>query len=225
MHRVTGRRTIHDARRIVALRQLTMLAVIACLGLAATPLAGQEVLSQGSVQRSQPTSASPIDPVSLPRTPIRRANEAAERHADEAGAGSLWGTIITLALILGGLYLVLRLFKRLSPATSAASQRAGLIDVIATRRLDAQSVVHLVRIGPRVLAVGASPAGLSTLGTFDDPAEMDALLGTSERSDARGSLFPGSRPIRGVGTPSAQPRAEASAVSAPLSHAGPRRSA
>jgi flagellar biogenesis protein FliO len=217
MHRVTGRRTIHDASRIAVL-----LTVIGCLIFPADPLAAQQVADQrpghGPTAVSSRQAASPSDPLSTLRTPIRRHDEpAANPSGDERGAGSLWGTFITLGLILGGLYLVLRVFKRWSPSASAASQRPSLIEVIATRRLDAQSVVHLVRIGPRVLAVGASPTGLNTLGAFDDPVQIEQMLGTANQSLAAGALFDGLRPVRNGGTLASQPRHETAAVPAHLS--------
>jgi flagellar biogenesis protein FliO len=155
---------------------------------------------------------------SVDRTPIRRGNDPTSNPADERDTGSLWGTFITLGLILGGLYVVLRVLKRFSPTASAGLQRAGLIDVMATRRIDTQSAVHLVRIGPRILAVGASPAGLTTLGAFDDPAEIDQMLGAANRPTATAPLFNGSRPLRSSGSPASLPRQQTTAVPAPVPH-------
>ena len=217
---MTGRRKKYDAQRLGA-PHYWLLTIIGCLIFAADPLGAQENARQKPVHSPAAVSSqyatSPSDPFSPLRTPIRRNNEQAANPGNEQSAGSLWGTLITLGLILGGLYLVLRVLKRLSPTASAAAQRSGLIDVVATRRIDTQSVVHLVRIGPRVLAIGASPAGLTTLGAFDDPAEIEQMLGTDKQPGAAGALFNGSRPMRSGSALAPQPRHETAAVPAPLS--------
>jgi hypothetical protein len=50
------------------------------------------------------------------------------------------------------------------------------IDVLASRRLDGQSTLHLVRIGRRVLAIGSAAGSLHTLAVLDDPEEIAGLM-------------------------------------------------
>lgn len=199
-----------ESRRIMQRAYRRLPAIVACIGFAST-LAAQERLIQRTEPRSIAVStanaSSPIEASPASRTPIRRDNPGGAEAAEQPGSGSLWGSFVTLGLILGGLYVALRLLRRFSPA-SAASPRAGLIEVIATRRLDAQSAVHVVRIGPRVLAVGASPSGLTTLSTFEDPAEIDRWPADGVRAPTIAPLFNGSRAVRRAGPVPAESRPE-----------------
>lgn len=116
------------------------------------------------------------------RTPIRRGVDHDAPHAARGTAGSLISSFANLGLILAGLYLVLAWLRRRQSARAATSTAA--IDVLASRRLDPQGTLHLVRIGQRVLAVGSSPAGLQTLAAFDDPQEIATLIAASDCSTA-----------------------------------------
>lgn len=116
-------------------------------------------------------------------TPIRRGD--AERHAapSRRGTPSPWATLLTLTVVLAGLYGVLHVLRRIKSGGSGSE--CDPIQVIGSRRLDAQATVHLVRIGGRVLAIGSSTAGLSTLDVVSDPDEiaLRVHLGAPDHSE------------------------------------------
>lgn len=136
------------------------------------------------------------------RTPIRRqtADSAPEGGAARGRIGSPWTTLITLAAVLIGAALAARLLRRVVTGQSSGTSDSAL-DVLASRRLDAQSSIHLVRIGRRVVAVGSSPAGVHPLTEIDDPEEVALLLADDAAPSSRGgqgskTVFVGARPIR-----------------------------
>jgi hypothetical protein len=103
--------------------------------------------------------------------------------------------------VLIGVVVATRLLRRWARVTGegASSHR---FDVLAGRRLDAQSSVHLVRIGRRIVAVASSPAGVQPLTVIDDPLEIEELLSgraaarTGVAGDTVPALFSGTRVIR-----------------------------
>ncbi|MBL8849780.1 MAG: flagellar biosynthetic protein FliO [Planctomycetaceae bacterium] len=137
----------------------------------------------------EPASAEPAPLIEMPaaepvpgtadltQTPIRR-NES-EASAGRARPGSMTGTLAVLGLVLGGAYVVLSLVRRRQTVQPASSD---VIDVLASRRLDGQSTLHLVRIGSRVLAIGSAASSLRTLAVLDDPEEIAGLMASRDTS-------------------------------------------
>jgi flagellar biogenesis protein FliO len=138
------------------------------------------------------------------KTPIRRdgAGLAPDRGggANKRRISSPWTTLLTLAAVLIGAALAARVLRRV-----ASGQESGLpdaaLEVLVTRKLDAQASIHLVRVGRRVIAVGSSPAGVCPLTEIDDPHEVAALLAENGPQTARGGnesakLFGGTPLVR-----------------------------
>ena len=142
-----------------------------------------------------PTTA---QPAAASRTPIRRSDDEAAAEGARTRSGSLPGTLIMLGAILAGLYVALKLLKKMSPGAVRGAE-GELVTILGTRRIDAQSQIHVVRIGNRVLAIGASPAGLTTLSTFADAADVAGFLDDQHAAPAsapaRRPLFNGARPV------------------------------
>jgi hypothetical protein len=103
--------------------------------------------------------------------------------------------------VLASAYFVLLWLKRRQFGQQASPPAA--IDVLASRRLDGHSTLHLVRIGRRVLAIGSSPTSLRTLAVVEDPEEIALLVepcrGETPAGGSRGwSPFRTRRVPRGV---------------------------
>jgi flagellar biogenesis protein FliO len=207
---VPGRRITDDCRcshrERTGILSILWTSVIGVCAMAASAAVAQtpdwsRPASQPASSATQPerTAAFPpsAQPAAASRTPIRRGDAAAASD-ERAPSGSLPGTLITLAAILAGLYVALRLLKRMSPGAGRAPE-GDLVKILGTRRIDAQSQIHVVRIGNRVLAIGASPAGLTTLSTFADAADVAVFLDEQRAAPAtappRRPLFNGSRPV------------------------------
>jgi hypothetical protein len=86
-----------------------------------------------------------------------------------------------------------RLWKKHGPL-SRAGLPAEAVEVLGRRMLDPRQSIYLVRLGSRILVLGATPSGLSTLSEVTDPLEVDLLAGScrppvEERPrDLRGSF-------------------------------------
>jgi flagellar biogenesis protein FliO len=130
-------------------------------------------------------------------TPIRRATDPHADPGDRARKSSLTSSLALLGLVLGGAYITLNMLRRRQNDRSAQTQA---IDLLASRRLDGQSTLHLVRIGRRVLAVGSSSGGTRTLAVIDDPEEIAQLISASSES-GMGHAPAGWRPFQRRNSP------------------------
>ena len=117
--------------------------------------------------------------------PPRAITPRAGGEADAAGpdvvrgraGGSWWGSLASLAAVLGMIVLGARLWKKHGPLARAGLP-AEALEVLGRRVLDPRQSIYLVRLGSRILVLGATPAGLSTLSEITDPAEVDVLAGS-----------------------------------------------
>ncbi len=160
-----------------------------CLALMAGMLA--PVLSARPVRadRAPPTTAiatpSP-DPEPPGRLPFRPRDASARRAEVSGGAGGWWlGTAgIALALALfGGISLASR---RYGP-----QREGGPLRVVGRTSLSPKQTVYLLRVGDRVLIVGAGPGGPpSLLGELTDPAELRRFAPRNGVPPARESTEP-----------------------------------
>lgn len=121
-------------------------------------------------------------PAHVRRPPARaitpRAGEADAAAPDAVrGAGkSWWGSLASLAAVLGMIVLGARLWKKHGPPGRTILP-AEALEVLGRRVLDPRQSIYLVRLGSRILVLGATPAGLSTLSEITDPVEVDLLAG------------------------------------------------
>ncbi len=69
--------------------------------------------------------------------------------------------LINLGIVLGLAYLSLWAYRRVTGGAGAVRQRT--LQVLESQRLSPRQAVHLIRVGERVLLVGATDGGLSTL--------------------------------------------------------------
>jgi flagellar biosynthetic protein FliO len=87
--------------------------------------------------------------------------------AGPAGSGEIGAAdlairlLINLGIVLGLAYLSLWAYRRVTGGVGAVRQRA--LQVLESQRLSPRQAVHLIRVGERVLLVGATDGGLSTL--------------------------------------------------------------
>ena len=118
------------------------------------------------------------------RLPARAITPRAGGEADAAGpdavrgraGGSWWGSLASLAAVLGMIVLGARLWKKHGPLARPGLP-AEALQVLGRRVLDPRQSIYLVRLGSRILVLGATPAGLATLSEITDPVEVDMLAG------------------------------------------------
>lgn len=133
--------------------------------------------------------APPRDPAVAPaalgsnptRTAIPPRGSSARGDAKSSAAPGWWlgpaGVAGALAVVVG-LSLASRRFNLSLPLGAGGSGRdAGLMQVVGHARLGPKQSVYLLRVGRRVLILGAGPGGSpAALGEVTDPAELERLL-------------------------------------------------
>jgi flagellar biogenesis protein FliO len=154
-----------------------------------------------AVSRAKPLS---------PRSPTPRS---AASPRDTSTSGAWWTTLSGLAIVLaivGGLAWLAR--KHLPQVVRGLPPT--VFEVLGRKTIEPRAVVHLVRCGNRILLLGCTPAGLTTLTQFDDPVDVDHLAGMCRaESDSQTSflnLF-----HRATSLPAPDPDSEPSATPAP----------
>ncbi|MEZ6046910.1 MAG: flagellar biosynthetic protein FliO [Planctomycetaceae bacterium] len=118
-----------------------------------------------------------------------RKNEATS-NSDSPNKLSLISPGKMLTAVTFVIFLILvtaKYWKRHIPGASIPIPTESLT-VLGERKLNKQHSICLVRLGSRVLVLGASPDGLRTLTEITDPVEIDFLSGMA-RSNQPDSVF------------------------------------
>ncbi|HET6425017.1 MAG TPA: flagellar biosynthetic protein FliO [Planctomycetaceae bacterium] len=95
---------------------------------------------------------------------------------------SVWGSLIGLAVVAGGLLIASRWLRVHGPAGLRGLPNEA-VEALGQRVLSRGVAVHLVRCGSRMLVLGVGPDGVRTLSEITDPVEVDLLAGACRRRD------------------------------------------
>lgn len=102
-----------------------------------------------------------------------------------------WGGFaVVVALLGGGAWWAVRLRRQQAGGGASGGQAAGALRSMGSLALAPGQTVHLVAVGPDVLAVGHNAAGLTTLGRW--PA--DAFDAAAPPASGDGALLPSAAP-------------------------------
>jgi flagellar biogenesis protein FliO len=103
---------------------------------------------------------------------------------------SVWGSLIGLAVVVGGMLIVSRWLRVHGPPSLRGLPNEA-VEALGQRVLSRGVAVHLVRCGSRMLVLGVGPDGVRTLSEITDPVEVDLLTGACRRRDeaATGQSF------------------------------------
>lgn len=112
---------------------------------------------------------------------------AAKSSSKARGTGSVWGTLGALTVVLTLILVGARTWKKHGGALPGGIPSEAL-EVLGRRAIDQKQVLHLVRLGSRILVLGSSPGGIRTLAEIDDPVEVDLLTGLCQRDESAGSF-------------------------------------
>jgi len=114
------------------------------------------------------------------RTITRRANSSstAERRSGSKATSTttFWKTTGSLALIVVLILAAGRILKKRDGAFGHALPTEA-VELLGRRSIDGRQVIHLVRLGSRILVLGSSSEGLRSLAEITDPVEIDYLAG------------------------------------------------
>jgi flagellar protein FliO/FliZ len=164
---MTGRQTIGSLLRTCG---LTLLA-----GLLLTGLAWSADTSSRTSQLLPPRTSErkPTDPKTTAAAPKTRSTTA-------NWWTSLGGLVAVLALVL----LSAKLLRKSLPAAQKGLP-PEVIRVLGRKPLDYRHTIHLVRCGSKLLVLGSSQEGLTTLSEITDPVEIDYLAGMCESRESQ----------------------------------------
>jgi len=139
--------------------------------------------------------------------PLRPRSGAASENADGSNAGKSGGSsagAVLAALVVGLLFVLglAKLFLKRSPYAISGLPREA-INVLGRRVVDPRNSVYIVKVGSRMIVLGSSPGGLTSLADITDPIEVASLANIcaaaqQSRPDAArwlSKLWPGSKTV------------------------------
>jgi flagellar biogenesis protein FliO len=91
-------------------------------------------------------------------------------------AGSWWGSLASLTAVVVMILLGAKLWKKHGPLAGAGLPTEA-VEVLGRRVIDPRQSLYLVRLGSRILVLGSTPAGLTTLAEITERVEVDLLAG------------------------------------------------
>ncbi len=118
---------------------------------------------------------SELETVRRDKTPLPAADfpDATDPNPS-AGGRSGFGSSVAWALgILAAGWLARQFLKSGGPLSMGAP---SAIELLSRQSIGPQQQLALVRLGRRILLVGTTPTGMSTLATVDDPEEVHAIV-------------------------------------------------
>lgn len=125
------------------------------------------------------------DPQPLPPRTQAHSTRAAERgtadRRSRTGSTGWTSTAIALVVVLG-LVIVTAKIARRGTSQAQVTLPVEVFQILGRKMLDYRSTIHLVRCGSRLLVVGISQSGMTTLAEINDPVEVDYLAGLCKSS-------------------------------------------
>lgn len=140
-----------------------------------------------TISRPDAGSTDSTQPISRTARPITPAKSSKK---NQRGSSSILRTIGALLFIVTLIFVGAKLLKKHTPRLSGGIPREAL-EVLGKRTIDQKQVVHLLRLGSRILVVGGSQQGLQTLAEITDPVEVDYLAGMCQRDETESRFTQG----------------------------------
>ena len=122
------------------------------------------------------------DDSNIENQPIRESSDG-NSHTRSPG-GELATILIALAVVIAGIYLLLRVLRRFFPSLAPASVTTAAVKPLARFHLAPRQTLHLVRCGSRLLLLGATSASINHIATIDDDAEIERILQAVNRGES-----------------------------------------
>lgn len=162
---------------------LAVLFVWACLGLSAQENAGEADAGQ---QVTPPAVVEEQIPVNLDEAAPEGENAVAATGA--LGPGLYIRVISILLLIILMIYVTIRFLRRLALPNAGGENSA--LQVLASKNLHADRMLHLVEVGGEVYFLGTGSSGVQLIDKIDDEdAKNRILLANSEKASAGNSFL------------------------------------
>jgi len=181
---------------MMVLGQMRLVAAVALMVLAAgrgapeAPADGAPALSAAAASTSSQPAAGQAEKMPLRRkdTPASRGGED-RRLNKSSGSGKWWPwvqSLLALALVVALIFALRYVLRRLGGGGGLAG-RTKVIDVVARTNLAPKYQLFLIRLGQRLILVGAGPEGLASLAEVTDPQEVSSLVEAAAPSPAVGA--------------------------------------
>jgi len=116
-----------------------------------------------------------------PRTQSKAPDKSPADRRSRTGTTGWTTTGAAMAAVLGLIFVAAKIVKRGTPQTPMTLP-VEVLQVLGRKMLDFRSTIHLVRCGSRLLVVGITQAGMTTLAEITDPVEIDYLAGLCKPS-------------------------------------------
>lgn len=111
-------------------------------------------------------------PLHLPTSP---AGHASTVSSPTISGGSVVKTFIVLILVVGLIYGIARLIRRFNPSRFPKLQATGEIEVLATQALFQGRLLHVVRVGDKVMVLGSTDQSVSRLASLNEE-DIESML-------------------------------------------------
>lgn len=165
--RAVERAGLRDCRQPPGWRAFPILAAMLLIFLAGPAAAASDAGDSGSAP--------------LPERPARKetaqtGSTKPKKPGTSSAAGGWWGTVGALTAVLALVFLAAKVVRKSMPAATRALP-PEVVQVLGRKPLDYRNTLHLVRLGSKLLVLGSSQEGLSTLSEVTDPVEVDYLAG------------------------------------------------
>ena len=170
-------------QRRTASRLFGVVAIVLTMTIA--PAIAQESATQLTTTSTQAATAAPQPAGDAEARRVTSAAETRPVASHGGGAAMDWAQSAGALLVVVALILALRIMlKRITPKVQAAS-RGGPVEIVARTGVSPRQQLLLVRLGKRMLLLGATPNSMDTLAEIADADEAMALFEAAGRnSDA-----------------------------------------
>ena len=126
-------------------------------------------------------SPSSRQPIQLKRRSAGK-DSSSNKTSHKKPIASVWKTFSVLGFVIALILLAAKLFQRHAP-NAVTRIPTEAIEILGRRPVDQRQSIHLVRCGSRILVLGSSANGLTTLAEVTDPVEVDYLAGLCRQDD------------------------------------------
>ncbi len=139
---------------------------------------------------NEPKFAEPLEnskrtPIPLTRDPQSDSSKDGRSKSNQLAFSTLLTALSVVVLLLLGLA---KLFSKRNPFAAPGIPREA-IDVLGRRTVDPRSSIYVVRVGTKVLLLGSSTNGLTTLSEVTDPIEVATITNLCRGQEADQPTF------------------------------------